>query len=227
MNSNNIGKSISVLTDIKNNKTWSGSAATTVCDQLDDIIKSLDKEKNNIDKFKNVCDLLEKLKTIDNEISGLQNSFVDLTTVEPENLDNMTAKNANISRRINSLNTQRGEIRNNILTALSEFGILGDISVIDIPNVEGAKVLEKFDKGCIYELTTFDGKIYQAYIPYQVDPEKPIVLYDPGDGDNGQRNSYNNWKLFKDYFETNGYDQIVMRSFRYDNSSYYHDLCIK
>ena len=50
MTSNNIGKSISVLTDIKNNKTWSGSAATTVCDQLDDIIKSLDKEKNNIDE---------------------------------------------------------------------------------------------------------------------------------------------------------------------------------
>ena len=89
---------------------------------------------------------------------------------------------------------------------------------------EDSKVLYEYDSGCIYELYTTGGQRYESYIPYDVDLTKSVIVYDPGDGHGGGVNSSNNWKLFRTDFETNGYDHIVIRSLRKDNSQYYNDL---
>ena len=230
MNTNNIGKSIGVLNDIKSNTIWSGSASTSLCETLSDIIDALDKEKNNLIKFGEATDLLEKLKNIDNEIAGLKNSYIDTRNIEDINkLKEANARNSYISNVIDIKTGDREKLRKEILNILSEFGILADISIINIPdlNAEDIEVLYEYEMGCICKFKTKDGQEYEAYVPYQVDPTKPLIVYDSGGMSGNPYPSGTDWNELKKYFEKEGYDHVILKSMRQDNSKYYVDLCEK
>ena len=222
---NNISGSVVVLEKFKNNNVWSSTASGAYSDKLNELIGSLNKELSNIDKFEEALVLLDKIKQLEADIESLKNDLLSI----PDDADEATklsysTHNSSVNSSITGKSNEIIEIRKKIIDILSSFGIIADIQTIDIPNIEGVKVLYTYNDGCIYELFDANGQRYEAYIPFEVDPTKPVIVYDPGDGHGGEVNSSGNWKLFRDDFEQNGYDHIVIRSLRKDNSSYYNDL---
>ena len=231
MNTNNIDKSLGILNDIKSNNIWSGSASTNMSETLSEIINALNKEKANINRFKEALDLLEELKKIDNEIVSLRNSYIDISIiVDIDMLKDAKARNSYISNVINTKTVDRDKLRNDILNILSEFGILADISIIDIPNLEvkDIEILYEYEMGCVCNFTASDGRKYEAYVPYQIDPTAPVIVYDSG-GKSGITTDTSGveWGIWNTYFEEHGFDHIMLRSTRSDNSYYYADLCEK
>ena len=225
---NNISSSIIVLEKFKNNNVWSSASSGVYCERLNELITSLNKELDGIDKFEEALSMLEQIIKIDGEIETLNNSFKTIPEgADEETISQYTNYNSGISYSIQQKKNDREIIRNDIIKILSSFGVIADIQIINIPNVEGANVLATYETGCIYELFTTTGERYEAFIPYNVDPTKPVIVYDPGNSSGGAVNSTANWQLFKDDFENNGYDHIVIRSLRKDNSQYYNDLVEK
>lgn len=222
---NTISNSVTVLEGFKNNTIWTGGASTALCEELNELINLLNKELANIDKFEEALVLRDEIIQIDKDIKTLEGTLWTIPAdATPEIVNEYSTHNAGINASIQQKTEDRKVIREDIINILSQFVAIADIQIIDIPDIEGATVLFKYDTGCIYELTTASGEKYQAYIPYEVDPTKPVVVYDPGDSGTGGINSTRNWEMFKDDFENNGYDHIVIRSLRSDNSQYYNDL---
>ena len=222
---NTISNSVTVLEGFKNNTIWTGGASTALCEELNELINLLNKELASIDKFEEALVLRDEIIQIDKDIKTLEGTLWTIPAdATPEIVNEYSTHNASVNASIQQKTEDRKVIREDIINILSQFVAIADIQIIDIPDIEGATVLFKYDTGCIYELFDAKGQRYEAYIPYEVDPTKPVIVYDPGDGNGGEVNSSGNWKLFRDDFEQNGYDHIVIRSLRKDNSSYYNDL---
>ena len=224
---NNISDSVVVLDKFKNNTVWCGASSGAYSERLNELICSLNEELAGVDKFEEALVLLDKIIKIDEDIETLKNSLWTVPAgADQETISRYSNHNASINSSITTKTNERKEIRSEIISILSGFGVIADIQVINIPGIEGAVKLDdpKCLNGAIYELTTKNGEKYQAYIPYELDPTNPVVVYDAGDSGSGARNSYKNWKLFLDDFEQNGYDHIVVRSMRYETHNYYNDI---
>ena len=224
---NKITSSIDVLEKFKNNTIWSGATSVSCCNQLNNLIPTLNNELSNIDKFEEALTLLDKIIQIDKDINTLRESIWTIPVdANQETINRYSNHNAGINNSIQSKIAERTEIRKEVISILSGFNIIADIQIINIPDIEGAIKLDEpvCPNGAIYEFTTSSNEKYQAFVPYELDPTKPVILYDAGDSGNSSRNSYKNWKLFLDEFEQNGYDHIILRSLRYDNSKYYNDI---
>lgn len=226
---NKLNSSITVLESIKNDSNWSGAASTTFNESLTDLILSLNKEISNLDKFKNALDILEQIKVIDYDISRLQNSYMDITDdLDQSTLEEYTNFNSSIMSSISQKTNERNELKSKVINILSGFGVIADIQIIDIPNIDKATIIHTYDSGCVYEFVTTDGQKYQAYVPYKVDPSAPIVVYDSGGTSNITTDTSGyEWEKWCGYFEKHGFDHIMLRSTRSDNSLYYADLCDK
>lgn len=224
---NNISDSVVILDKFKNNTVWTGASSGAYSERLNELIGTLNDELAGIDKFEEALVLLKKIKKIDDDIELLKK---DIWTIpegaDQETINRYSSHNAGINSSITEKTNERNNLREKIIGILSEFGVIADIQIINIPNIEGAVKLDdpKCLNGAIYELTTVNGEKYQAYIPYELDPTNPVVVYDAGDSGSSARNSYKNWKLFLDDFEQNGYDHIVIRSMRYETHNYYTDI---
>lgn len=222
---NKIPSSIGVLEKFKNNTVWSGAASGSYCNQLNDLISTLNNELSNIDKFEEALALLDKIIQIDKDINTLKDSLWTIPEgASQETISRYSNHNAGINSSIQSKTKERTEIREEIIGILSGFGIIADITTLNITNITGADRIAEYETGCIYEIEISDTVSYQAFIPFEVDPTKPVIVYDPGDSGNGGINSVNNWNMFKTDFKENGYDHIIIRSLRGDNSQYYNDL---
>lgn len=222
---NKISDSVVVLDKFKNNTVWTGASSGAYSEKLNELIGELNSELANIDKFEEVLLILDKIKKLDDDIQTLKNSLWAIPeNATEETINSYSSHNASINSSIAEKTNERNDLREKAIKMLSEFGIIADIQIINIPNIEGATVLETYETGCIYEITISNNVSYQAFIPFEVDPTKPVIVYDPGDSGSGGINSVNNWNMFKDDFQNNGYDHIVIRSLRRDNSQYYNDL---
>lgn len=225
---NKIGNSVTVLENIKNDTNWSGSAASSFNSDITDLIGLLNKGISDLETFQSALDILDNIKKLDTEITNLQNSYIEVTDeMDAETMQEYADYNTKVSSSILQKTNERNDLRTKVIEILSGFGIIADIQVIEIPNIEGAKVLNTYDTGCIYEFTTSNGQKYHAYVPYEVDPTEPVIVYDSGGMSGNSYPSGTDWAMFKEYFETNGYDHIILKSDRQDTSSYYMDLCDK
>ena len=97
--------------------------------------------------------------------------------------------------------------------------------IINVTSIENAVILEKYDTGCVYEFVSPNGGKYQAYVPYNVDINKEVIVYDSGGMSGNTYVGSGEFNLLKEYFKTEGYDYIMIKSERQDTSGSYQDLC--
>lgn len=226
---NNLLKHVDTLKSIRDNSIWSGLVSNSFELEIDELIDSFNAQMKDIDKFDDALNILEKIKLLDNNISKLNNSIIEITDdMDEETIADNTLYNDGINSFITSKTNERNDLRIKAINILSEFGIVAEFDMLQIPNVEGAEVLVTYDTGCVYKLTTSDGQQYEAYIPYEVDPSAPIVVYDSGGNSSITTDTSGyEWGKWCTYFEEHGFDHIMLRSTRQDNSRYYADLCEK
>lgn len=134
--------------------------------------------------------------------------------------------NNGIYYSINSKKRERNDLKEQAMAKLSSISSGSSSNLIDLSNIdiESAKLLFSYEQGNIYEFTTVDGQKYEAYIPNQVDPKAPLIVYDSGGNSSDTYNSSTDWSELKIYFEQ---DHVMLRSLRRDSSYYYMDLCNK
>ena len=83
---NNISGSVVVLEKFKNNNVWSSTASGAYSDKLNELIISLNKELDNIDKFEEALVLLDKIKQLEADIESLKNDLLSI----PDDADEAT-----------------------------------------------------------------------------------------------------------------------------------------
>lgn len=226
---NDLLKHVDTLESIKNNSIWSGAASSSFELEISDLINSLYDQIKDVDKFDEALNILNKIKLLDNEIIKLGNSIIEITAdMDEETIADNTLFNNGINSTISSKTNDRNELRTKAINILSEFGIIAEFDLLQIPNIEGAEVLFTYDAGCVYKLTTSDGQQYEAYVPYEVDPTAPVIVYDSGGNSSITTDTSGyEWEKWRAYFKEHGFDHIMLRSTRQDNSRYYVDLCDK
>lgn len=226
----NISDSLTNYKSVINNVNWNGPASNTFYENTTSIMNSFNEIISNLYKLIDALDLIEKIKNLDDEIVRLGNSLININSnmTEAEKTEANTLNNG-IYYSINSKKRERNDLKDKAIEKLS--GISGSSSgnLIDLSNIdiESAKVLFTYEKGKIYEFITVDGQKYEAYIPNQVDPKAPLIVYDSGGNSSDTYNSSTDWSELKIYFEQHGFDHVMLRSLRRDNSYYYKDLCNK
>lgn len=223
---NNFSNSLDVLRKIEDNTVWFGSASSNFNLELEELINTISNLISDIDEFEIALNKLDKIKLLDGEINDLKNSLITFTDdMDASTKEDCISHNNQVNSTIGVKTTERSVLREEIIAILSSFGIIADIEVLQIPGIEGATVIQRYESGCLYEFITSGGIKYQAYVPFEVDPTASIVVYDPG-GMSGDTTG-KDWPTFKAYFESNGYDQICLRSDRKNTASFYMDLCDK
>lgn len=226
----NISDSLTNYKSVVDNVNWNGPASNTFYENATSIMNSFNEMISNLYKLIDALDLIEKIKNLDDEIVRLGNSLININSnmTESEKTEANTLNNG-IYYSINSKKRERNDLKDKAIEKLS--GISGSSSdnLIDLSNIdiENAKVLFTYEEGKIYEFTTVDGQKYEAYIPNQVDPKAPLIVYDSGGNASDTYNSSTDWSELKIYFEQHGFDHVMLRSLRRDNSYYYKDLCNK
>lgn len=226
----NISDSLTNYKSVVDNVNWNGPASNTFYENATSIMNSFNEMISNLYKLIDALDLIEKIKNLDDEIVRLGNSLININSnmTESEKTEANTLNNG-IYYSINSKKRERNDLKDKAIEKLS--GISGSSSdnLIDLSNIdiENAKVLFTYEEGKIYEFTTVDGQKYEAYIPNQVDPKAPLIVYDSGGNSSDTYNSSTDWSELKIYFEQHGFDHVMLRSLRRDNSYYYKDLCNK
>ena len=226
----NISDSLTNYKSVINNVNWNGPASNTFYENTTSIMNSFNEIISNLYKLIDALDLIEKIKNLDDEIVRLGNSLININSnmTEAEKTEANTLNNG-IYYSINSKKRERNDLKDKAIEKLS--GISGSSSgnLIDLSNIdiESAKVLFTYEEGKIYEFITVDGQKYEAYIPNQVDPKAPLIVYDSGGISSDTYNSSTDWSELKIYFEQHGFDHVMLRSLRRDNSYYYKDLCNK
>ena len=226
----NISDSLTNYKSVVDNVNWNGPASNTFYENATSIMNSFNEMISNLYKLIDALDLIEKIKNLDDEIVRLGNSLININSnmTEAEKTEANTLNNG-IYYSINSKKRERNDLKDKAIEKLS--GISGSSSgnLIDLSNIdiESAKVLFTYEEGKIYEFTTADGQKYEAYIPNQVDPKAPLIVYDSGGNSSDTYNSSTDWSELKIYFEQHGFDHVMLRSLRRDNSYYYKDLCNK
>lgn len=226
----NISDSLTNYKSVVDNVNWNGPASNTFYENATSIMNSFNEMISNLYKLIDALDLIEKIKNLDDEIVRLGNSLININSnmTEAEKTEANTLNNG-IYYSINSKKRERNDLKDKAIEKLS--GISGSSSgnLIDLSNIdiESAKVLFTYEEGKIYEFTTVDGQKYEAYIPNQVDPKAPLIVYDSGGNASDTYNSSTDWSELKIYFEQHGFDHVMLRSLRRDNSYYYKDLCNK
>lgn len=226
----NISDSLTNYKSVVDNVIWNGPASNTFYENATSIMNSFNEMISNLYKLIDALDLIEKIKNLDDEIVRLGNSLININSnmTEAEKTEANTLNNG-IYYSINSKKRERNDLKDKAIEKLS--GISGSSSgnLIDLSNIdiESAKVLFTYEEGKIYEFTTVDGQKYEAYIPNQVDPKAPLIVYDSGGNSSDTYNSSTDWSELKIYFEQHGFDHVMLRSLRRDNSYYYKDLCNK
>lgn len=226
----NISDSLTNYKSVVDNVNWNGPASNTFYENATSIMNSFNEMISNLYKLIDALDLIEKIKNLDDEIVRLGNSLININSnmTEAEKTEANTLNNG-IYYSINSKKRERNDLKDKAIEKLS--GISGSSSgnLIDLSNIdiESAKVLFTYEEGKIYEFTTVDGQKYEAYIPNQVDPKAPLIVYDSGGNSSDTYNSSTDWSELKIYFEQHGFDHVMLRSLRRDNSYYYKDLCNK
>lgn len=193
--------------------------------KISNIIDSLKKEVSNIEKYNQAYDLLWEIKNLDNANNTLNGYKINTGNIENQGeLDSSIEFNKFIDSMINSNLEKRETIRSEIIEILSS--IVGNESseFISVDGIENAVVLEKFESGCVYQIKTDKGT-YKAFVPYNVDIHKEIVVYDSGGMSGNTFVGDGEWNMLTNYFKNEGYDYIAIKSDRQDTSYYYQDLC--
>ena len=206
---NNILESLTIYKSMIDNTDWKGSASNNFYDTFSSLINTLKEFVNNLFKLIDVLDLVEKIKNIDDEIVRLSNQIITLN-------DNMSDSvrteaqtlNNGIYYSINSKKRERNDLKDKAIEKLSSITSSSSSNLIDLSNIdiESAKVLFTYEEGKIYEFTTVDSQKYEAYIPNQVDPKAPLIVYDSGGNSSDTYNSSTDWSELKIYFEQHGFD---------------------
>lgn len=227
---NNISESLTIYKSMIANTDWKGSASNNFYDTFSSLISTLKEFVNNLFKLIDVLDLVEKIKNLDDEIVRLGNSLININSnmTESEKTEAETLNNG-IYYSINSKKSERNDLKEQAMAKLSSISSSSSSNLIDLSNIdiESAKLLFSYEQGNIYEFTAVDGQKYEAYVPNQVDPKAPLIVYDSGGNSGDNYNSGTDWKELKIYFEQHGFDHVMLRSLRRDSSYYYLDLCDK
>ena len=224
-----ISDSLTVYKKLVSDIDWKGSAANTFFANFDDLMNRFDKIIENIKKFVDALDLIDKIKVLDDEISRLRNSLISITAeMSEETKQQATSSNNYNNSLISTKWNEREELKKEAINLISDFSD-SESDIIDLSSVDltNAKVLFEYNGGSIYEIVASNGQKYEVYIPNHIDTSKPMIVYDAGDSGSGGINSTANWEMFKNYFSQNDYDYVVFHSLRRDNSFYYNDLCEK
>lgn len=225
---NNLLESASVLNKIKDNSVWSGSAATSFNLEFTDLIDKIKLVSDDLTNFQEALNILEEIKILDGDIAKLNNNIVEITNeMSSAEILECEENNNRVNVLIYTKTNERNVLRTKAIEILSSFGIIADIEVLQIADIADAKILYTYDTGRIYEFITTSGQRYEAYVPFQVDPTKNVIVYDSGGMSGNSYPSGTDWIMFKEYFQTNGYDHIILKSERQDTSSAYIDLCEK
>ena len=226
----NISDSLTNYKSVVDNVNWNGPASNTFYENATSIMNSFNEMISNLYKLIDALDLIEKIKNLDDEIVRLGNSLININSnmTEAEKTEANTLNNG-IYYSINSKKRERNDLKDKAIEKLSSISSSSSSNLIDLSNIdiESAKVLFTYEEGKIYEFTTVDGQKYEAYIPNQVDPKAPLIVYDSGGNSSDTYNSSTDWSELKIYFEQHGFDHVMLRSLRRDNSYYYKDLCNK
>lgn len=213
------------LNSLKNSDVWQGAAAESFSEDFDKYMTELENERENINKLNTALAKLETYLKLGEEIESLKRGLrTPGENATPEEISSINSNNAYINSEIQIKQAERDKLRREIIAILNSIGVLGDISIIQIPNLENAKELYRYEGGAIYELKTANGLTYEAYIPDEYPANVPVVIYDAGDGDNGYGNSTANWNEFKERFKEGPVQAVIIRSKRQDSSAYYLDV---
>lgn len=218
------------INSILNQMQWTGEAQTNIKEEFDNTLNQLDNVINQISSFNKALDLLEEFLEIEKSINSLTSSLKTLSETETneETINSVNSYNANIYYQIELLKEEKQNLRRQIIAILNAFGIQSDLSIIQIPNLEGATLIKEYKDGYLYEFKTSDGLLYDIYIPSTYTSKTKVVIYDAGDsGTNPSGNSQANWNLFLDRFEEGNINTIIIRSERKDTSSCYEDAIQK
>ena len=203
---------------------WKSSAANNLVNKIDEILTKIEKELENLAKFQEALALIEKCKKIDEEIIKLNNSILNITN--EQNTDEIEAHNTSINYQISLKNKEQEELKKKIISLLSAIEGTTNLISTSLPTGLSGKIIQQYNSGAIYEFTTQNGEIYEAYIPNNYNKNTQIMIYEAGDGRHaGERTNPNNWNKFKNKFETDGCNAIVLNSKRANNTiTYYNDL---
>ncbi len=213
------------LNSLKSSDVWQGAAAESFQEDFDKYMRELENERENLNKLNSALAKLEIYIERGAEIELLKSSLrTPSENATEEEINSINANNTYINNEIQIKQLERDKLKREIIAILNSIGVQGDISVINIPNLENAKIIQEFPGGAIYELETKDGLKYEVYIPNSYPQNVPVVIYDAGDSGDGSPNSTANWNEFKERFSEGPVDAIIIRSKRQDSSSCYEDI---
>ena len=85
--------------------------------------------------------------------------------------------------------------------------------------MEDATIVNEYPNGVVKKFKTENGKVFEAYIPNNYTSSTNVIIYEHGDGGYS-----NDWKTYKDKFETGECDSIIIRADRNKSSDLYNHI---
>lgn len=84
--------------------------------------------------------------------------------------------------------------------------------------VENSELLKEYPNGSLRRITDESGKSYDVYVPNDVNPDTPIMLYHPGDGLTAD------WNTYKQAFENSDPNAVIAYCGRVNDTQLYDKL---
>ena len=220
---NNLDNQTTKINKLELKNIWTGTAASNLTSKLDEITKKIKKEKENLTKFQEALTLVDECKKLDQQIIKLKNSI--LTVTNEQNRQQIEAENARINNEISIKNTKKEDLKKIIKSIISTFGVSTNTLSTVIPSGLSGNLKYKYTYGAIYEFKNENGKTFEAYIPNNYNSNTKIMIYEAGDGRNSNEiNNPKNWESFKNKFEKESCNAIVLRATRSNAVKYYNQL---
>lgn len=85
--------------------------------------------------------------------------------------------------------------------------------------MDDATIVNEYPNGVVKKFKTENGKVFEAYIPNNYTSSTNVIIYEHGDGGYS-----NDWKTYKDKFETGECDSIIIRADRNKSSDLYNHI---
>lgn len=111
---------INSIKDIDFDSIWSSTASLKLLSRLDQIIEKVEQEKSNLQVFANALSKVQRIVEIDAELASLYSQLAAINSDDEECAGAIAVIQAQISR----LQAEREELRKEVISMLSVFGVI-------------------------------------------------------------------------------------------------------
>ena len=184
--------------------------ASSISNFLKQTMESIykDVEERFIELAKIDASFAEVLAESQSEFNDALNALTGMKSIEKMNRDTQIA----------SSSTESSSGQRNLLEPSSNIGRREANPETMQLIVNNSELLKQYPNGSLRRITDESGKSYDVYVPNDVNPDTPIMLYHPGDGLTAD------WYTYKKAFETSNPNAVIAYCGRVNDTKLYDKL---